>query len=125
MSWLVGLDPDVAALAAAGGVPVALVDRAVLGRAGHADGGVVLLRAVDAVGELVVGGDVVELGGRLVVDRSTSSAPPLKLTTAPPSLPLTMRLVVVSGRSRARGRRRAGVGRCWKLAPASIDFQRL
>ena len=34
----------------------------------HADGGVVLLGTVDAIGSPVVGGDVVELGGHLVVD---------------------------------------------------------
>ena len=58
---------DVAALAAAHFVPVLAGDDAVVGPAGDGDGGVVLLRAVDAVGPLVVGGDVIELRGGLVV----------------------------------------------------------
>ena len=52
---------------------------------------VVLLCAVDDVRELRVGGDPVELRGWLVVLRRSTSAPPLTLMFAPPSLPLIMR----------------------------------
>ncbi|GBD16679.1 hypothetical protein HRbin26_01582 [bacterium HR26] len=71
---IVRLDGDVAALAAARRIPVALVDRPIDRAARHADRGVVLLRAVDTVGNLVVGDDVVELGRRLVIDRGPARA---------------------------------------------------
>src|SRR4029077_1276239 len=61
---------DVTAFAAADGGPIAAIDVAVIGAGGDADGGIVLLRAVDAIEEIVVGGDVVELGGGLIVLRS-------------------------------------------------------
>ena len=60
---------DVAAFAAADGVPIARRSLAVIAARANADGRVVLLRAVDAVLKIVVGGDVVELRGRLVVLR--------------------------------------------------------
>ncbi len=56
-----------AALAAAHGVPVAGVDGVAGDAGGDGDAGVVLLGAVDPVGEAVVGGDPVELRGGLVV----------------------------------------------------------
>src|SRR5207249_1963135 len=58
---------DVAVLLDADRVPVAEGDVAVAAAAGRADRAALLLAAVDPVGELVVGADVVELGGRLVV----------------------------------------------------------
>ena len=60
---------DVPALGGAGRVAVGPVDRPEAGAAGHRDARVVLLRSVHHVGKLVVGGDVVELRGQLVVDR--------------------------------------------------------
>ena len=57
---------QVGALAAGGGLPVAFADEAAGGTDVDADGRIVLLGAVDAVGEMVVGGDAVELRGRLV-----------------------------------------------------------
>src|SRR5262249_20725232 len=60
---------DVAVLLGADGVPVAEGDLAVLATAADAGRAALLLAAVDPVGELVVGGDVVELGRRLVVPR--------------------------------------------------------
>ena len=63
-----GVDGDEAALARAGVGAVAQRDGAPLGGGGHADGGVVLLRAVDPVGVLVVHVQAVELRGQLVVD---------------------------------------------------------
>src|SRR5690606_26477175 len=63
------LDRDVAGLAAARHLVVVPGDRAVEADARHAHGRVVLLRAVDVVGRLVVDGDVIELRGRLVHDR--------------------------------------------------------
>ena len=71
---VVVLDADVAALAAARLEPVPLVDRPLDGHARHGDRGVVLLRAVDAVGEAVVRRDVVELRGRLIVERGPRRA---------------------------------------------------
>jgi hypothetical protein len=67
---VVGLDRDVAALARAHHLAVGPGDGPGDGVAGHADAGVVLLRAVDAVREFVVHVHVVELGGGLVVDRA-------------------------------------------------------
>ena len=64
VSWI---GRNVTALAATDVVPVRTIDRSVGTGTGDGDGGVVLLRAVDVVGEAVVGGDVVELRGRLVV----------------------------------------------------------
>ena len=54
------------ALAAGGGFPVALADEAAGGADADADGRIVLLGPVDAVGEMVVCGDAVELRRRLV-----------------------------------------------------------
>ena len=65
--FVLRIDGDVAALAAAGKKPVARVDVAVVGAAVHGDRAAVLLGAVDAVGKLVVGGDVIKLRGGLVV----------------------------------------------------------
>ena len=62
------LDRDVAALAAARLDPVDRGDDTAVGLARETDGPVVLLRAVDAVGPLIVGAHVVELRGRLIVD---------------------------------------------------------
>ena len=57
-----------ARFAATDGIPVGLAN-AGAGSAGHdLDGGVVLLCAVDPVGELIVQGDAIELGGGLVHD---------------------------------------------------------
>jgi len=61
---------DVAAFAAAHGVPIALEDRSVIAARANAERRVVLLRAVDAILKVVVGGDVVKLRGRLIVLRS-------------------------------------------------------
>ena len=63
-----GVDGDEAALARARVGAVAQRDGAPLGGRGHADGGVVLLRAVHPVGVLVVHVQAVELRGQLVVD---------------------------------------------------------
>src|SRR5262249_53368908 len=56
-----------AAFLATHGIPVAIRQRAVVAAARGSGGTTVLLTAVDPVGELVVGFDVVELPGRLVV----------------------------------------------------------
>ena len=71
---VVGADDDVAALAAAGEVAVAPGDAGVVDAAGHGQAGVVLLRAVDVVRIPGVGGEVIELGGRLVEDRRPGGA---------------------------------------------------
>ena len=62
-----GLDGHLAALRQADGVAVVPRDDPLDRAAGNADGAVVLLRAVDAVGRLVVGDDGVQLGRGLVV----------------------------------------------------------
>src|SRR5581483_1681954 len=60
-------DRDIAAFATTDIVPIGLRN-ARPGRAiGHADGGVVLLRPVDAVGNLVIRRDMVELGRGLII----------------------------------------------------------
>ncbi len=58
---------DVAAFAAGSGLPVLLGDGAAVGAVQDAHSGVVLLRAIDAVGEVVIGHDAVKLRGGLVV----------------------------------------------------------
>src|SRR5262249_7725119 len=85
-----GQDPDVlagvdgaavgcrrggAGRAAAYGFPVGGGDRAFFAPAANGDRGVVLLRAVDHVGPLIVRGHVVELRGRLVVLPAPRLAP--------------------------------------------------
>src|SRR4029077_9810485 len=65
---IIGPDRDVAALAAAHMSSVQLGDSPPAGLAGEGDGGVVLLGSVDAVRLAAVSGDVVELGGGLVVE---------------------------------------------------------
>ena len=55
-------------------MPVARGDRAVVGAAGDGDGAVVLLPGVDPVRGLVVGGEVIELPGRLVVPAAPGRA---------------------------------------------------
>ena len=62
-----GIGNVVVALVAADRVPVAERDRAVVAAARDADGAGILLAGVDPVREAVVGGEVVELAGRLVV----------------------------------------------------------
>src|SRR4029077_3400236 len=66
---------DVAAFAPANGVPVAAIDEAVVAARSNADGRIVLLGAVYAVQKIVVGGDVVELRGRLVILRGPIFSP--------------------------------------------------
>ena len=65
---VVGMHSDVATFRGANDIAVAPGDGALLGARRHADGGIVLLRAVEAIRELVVGGDVIELCRELVVD---------------------------------------------------------
>ena len=65
---VLGVHGDVAALREADPIAVVPGDEAAPRAARHADGRVVLLRGVNAVGELVVDVDVVELPGRLVED---------------------------------------------------------
>src|SRR4029077_8041008 len=60
---------DVAAFAAADGVPVAAIDVAVVAARSNADGRVVLLRAVNTIEKIVVGSDVIKLRGRLITLR--------------------------------------------------------
>ncbi len=65
---------DVAGLATADFVPLRQGDGVVVGAAGHAHRGVVLLGAVDAVGRPGVDRDVVELSGGLVVEGGPGEA---------------------------------------------------
>src|SRR6185312_129781 len=64
----------VVALVAAHRVPVAPRDLAVITSAGDGDGAAVLLARIDPVGEAVVGGEVIELAGRLVVPTAPRAA---------------------------------------------------
>jgi hypothetical protein len=60
---------DIAAFAATDGIPVGAIDEATIAGSGDADGRVVLLRAIDAVGKVIVGGHMIELRGGLVILR--------------------------------------------------------
>jgi hypothetical protein len=66
---LLRVDGDEAALAGAGIGAVGQRDDTPFRGARHRDRGVVLLRAVDAVGILVVDVEAIELRGLLIVDR--------------------------------------------------------
>ncbi len=66
---VVGAHGDVAALAGAGNVAIAPGDGAVMAAARHRHAGVILLSAVDVIGCAIIGSDMVELGGWLIVDR--------------------------------------------------------
>src|SRR3984885_15207789 len=61
------IDDDVAAFLSADGRPIAKSDLAVIAAAGDGGGAAILLRAVNAIGETIVGCDVIELRRRLVV----------------------------------------------------------
>src|SRR5712691_2557283 len=63
-----GMHRDVPAFRGANGIAVTPGDRALIGAGRHADGGIVLLRTIHPIRELVVSGDMVELRGELVVD---------------------------------------------------------
>src|ERR1700730_7942346 len=65
---------DVATLAATDLIPVLPVDDAFVVAAGDGDRGVVLLCSVDAIGPVVVHGDVIELRGWLIVQLSPALA---------------------------------------------------
>ena len=58
---------DVAGFTAADGIPILTVDGAIEIATGDGDGGVVLLRAVDVIREAIIGGDVIELRGGLII----------------------------------------------------------
>ena len=64
----------VVALVAADRVPVAHVRRAIIAAAGDPDGAAVLLPRIDPVREAVVGREVIELAGRLVVPAAPAAA---------------------------------------------------
>ena len=68
------INGDRCVLAAGHAVVVAFTDLAIVGPARDGNGGVVLLRAVNAVRELVVGSDVIELRGGLIVDAGPGGA---------------------------------------------------
>src|ERR1039457_6764465 len=58
----------------ADGMPLAERDLAIVTAAGHGGGSALLLSAVDPVGRLVVGDDVIELRGGLVVPTAPGGA---------------------------------------------------
>ena len=120
---IVGAHLDVAALRVADRVAVAHADDALVRAAGHADGGVVLLRAVDPVRNAGVGGDVVELRGRLVVDRRPgvaaverdAGAAVVALDHAARIGGVDPQIVIVAVRGRHAGEGLAAVGRLPRL----------
>src|ERR1700733_7427638 len=67
--WIARIRSDITAFAATDVVPVGAIDSASGTGARDANCGIVLLRAVDVVGEAVVRSDVVELRSRLIVLR--------------------------------------------------------
>src|SRR5437016_2867938 len=72
--WVAGIRSDVAAFTTADVVPIWAINRTLGTRAGDSDRGVILLRAVNVVGEAIIGGDVIELRGWLVVDGAPALA---------------------------------------------------
>ena len=80
---------DVAVFLDAYRVPVAKGDGAIVAAAGDTNAAAFLLSAVHPVGKLIVGNDVVELRGGLVVPR-TPGTPLFTLIVAPWSLPRAM-----------------------------------
>ncbi len=65
---------DVVVLFGADGVPIAEGDGAIVAAAGDGDGAALLLSAVDPIGRLVIGDDVIELRGGLVVPTAPGAA---------------------------------------------------
>src|SRR5260370_23216043 len=57
---------NVAGVVTVHGVPIRAVDVATVAGGSDTDGRIVLLRAIDAVWEIVVGGPVIKLRGRLI-----------------------------------------------------------
>ena len=117
---------DVATLAAARLVPLSLGDGAAYREAGDAEGRVVLLRAVDAVGHLRIGGDVVELGRGLVVEggpRGTAvegdaGAAVVALDHAPRVARVDPQVMVIAVR---RGHRRKGAAAVGRLPALQVE----
>ena len=70
---IVGMYSNVAAFRAPYGIAVAPENGPFVGTAGDADGAIVLLCAIDAIGELVVGCDMIKLRRGLVVNRRPCS----------------------------------------------------
>ena len=66
---VLGMHGNVAALRTPYGIAVAPENGPLVGTAGDADGAIVLLRAIDPIGELVVSGDMIKLRRGLVVNR--------------------------------------------------------
>ena len=60
---------DVAAFTAADGIPVAAIDEAAVAARANADGGIILLGAIEAVEKIIVRGDVIKLRGWLIALR--------------------------------------------------------
>src|SRR6266404_2595433 len=60
---------NVAAFTAADGIPVAAIDEAAVAARADADGGIVLLGAIEAVEKIIVRGDVIKLRGWLIALR--------------------------------------------------------
>ena len=115
---VVGAHLDVAALGVADRVAFGIADDAPVRTAGYGDRGVVLLRAVHSVWEPGIGGEVVELRGRLVVDRGPgvaaverhAGAAVVALDHAVRVGRVDPQVVVVAVRGRHRGEGVAGVG---------------
>src|SRR5579883_888236 len=65
---------DIAALAATDLIVVGESNRAEVRAAGQRDSRVILLRAIDAIGRLVIGDHMIKLSGRLIIDRGPAIA---------------------------------------------------
>ena len=138
MSGFERVGRDVAVLFDADRVPVAERDLAVVAAAGDAGRAALLLAAVDPVGKLVVGDDVIELGRRLVVpgtpglaavdgdDRALVAGEQDDVGIV--GIDPDGVIVVAAGRAADAGERLAAVGRsgsrrCWRRRsiPCSSD----
>src|SRR4029450_6715371 len=123
------IDGDEARFTGAGIGAVGQRDDAPLRRARHRDRGVVLLRAIDAVGILVVDVDAIELRGLLVVDRRPRGAAVerdvgaavVALDHARWILGIDPEIVVVAVSCRDLTEGRAAVGRLPHLQVGDVD----
>src|SRR3974390_1729874 len=66
IAWIHG---NVAALSSAYGIPIGTIDKTAIASRQYANGGIILLCAVNGIREIVVRCDVVELRGRLIILR--------------------------------------------------------
>jgi len=70
--------------------PITAINEATVAASANADGGIILLGAIEAVEKIIVRGDVIKLRGWLIALRGPVFPPSTEIV-APPSFPLIMR----------------------------------